>query len=279
MVPADRALYALRDVTGTVPSIPLIVASILSKKLAEGLDALVLDVKYGTAAFMQTPEKAFELARDMVDLGKQCGVRTRAVLTPMSTPSGRAAGNWLEVVESVAILEGKGPTDVTELVLNLAAHLLVLTGLAPVFEQGLDRAKACIASGQPREKWNQMLAAQGADLDAFHRQLTRESSAGVTRDLLVERSGFVSTCDARVVGEIIRDLGGGRLTKDDKIDYAVGIDRLAKPGDAVSSGSLLARVHAPGNSAAETALARLARAFTIADQPPAPDPLILRTVE
>ncbi len=165
MVPADKAMYALRDVSGTVPSIPLITASILSKKLAESLQALVLDVKFGAAAFMPTRERAKELAAAMVALGNECGVNTRALITGMDAPLGRAAGNWLEVKESVQCLEGKGPKDLRELVIAFAAHLLVQTKQVADLESGLKLAEECLDSGKPREKWDEMLVAQGADLE------------------------------------------------------------------------------------------------------------------
>ncbi len=227
MVPADKGLYALRDVTATVPSIPLIVASILSKKLAEGLNALVLDVKYGAAAFMPTLEKGRELAQALVALGNECGVKTRALLTNMDTPLGRAAGNWLEVKESVHCLEGRGPGDLRELVLACAAHLLVQTGKAKDLEAALRQADECLASGEPRKKWDEMLAAQGADLDAFNRKLALDHTAPVVVELKAPASGFVSRCDARILGEVVRDLGGGRFTKESGINYDVGVDAIA----------------------------------------------------
>src|ERR1043165_2863544 len=183
MVPADKRLYALRDVTGTVPSIPLIVASILSKKLAEGLSALILDVKFGAAAFMTSLEKARELARAMVDLGRQCGVNTRALLSSMDSPLGHAAGNWLEVKEAVACLEGRGPKDLLELVLACASHLLLQTGKAKTRDAALGLARECLASGQPRNKWDEMLAAQGADLSAFTHKLARDCEAAVVLEV------------------------------------------------------------------------------------------------
>src|ERR1035437_2933238 len=179
MVPADKGLYALRDVTATVPSIPLIVTSVLSKKLAEGLNALVLDVKFGVAAFMPTQEKAREQAQALVALGNECGVNTRALLTNMQTPLGCAAGNWLEVKESVLCLEGRGPDDLRELVLACAAHLLVQTGKAGTPDAARKQAEDCLASGKPRKKWDEMLAAQGADLAAFNRKLALDHTASV----------------------------------------------------------------------------------------------------
>jgi pyrimidine-nucleoside phosphorylase len=274
MVPADKRLYALRDVTGTVPSIPLITASILSKKLAESLDALMLDVKFGCAAFMQTPEQARELAQAMVALGHQCGVNTRALLTDMNTPLGRAAGNWLEVKESVACLEGRGPDDLRQLVVEFAASLLVQTGRAPSIEAARGQAAECLASGAPRRKWDEMLAAQGADLGAFNRQLALDHTAPVVLEIKSDRTGFVSKSDARIIGEVIRDLGGGRLTKESVINADVGMDRIAKAGEAVKSGFVLARVHATAAAVAEHALDRLAGAFEISDAPPAPGALI-----
>ena len=254
MVPADKKIYALRDVSGTVPSIPLITASILSKKLAESLDALVLDVKFGCAAFMQTRTDARKLAKAMVALGNECGVNTRAVLTDMNTPLGRAAGNWLEVKESVACLDpsvlpasrwqGKSSqfcrqdasstfADLRSLVLDCAAHLLVQTRKAKTLAAARKQAEDCLNSGAPRKKWDEMLVAQGADLGAFNKKLALDTTAPVIIELKAEKPGFVAKCDARIIGEVIRDLGGGRLTKDSAINYDVGVDQIAKPGERV----------------------------------------------
>jgi thymidine phosphorylase len=274
MVPADKALYALRDVTATVPSIPLITASILSKKLTEGIEALVLDVKFGGAAFMQTREHARHLAAAMVTLGNECGVNTRALLSDMNTPLGRAAGNWLEVKESVACLEGRGPDDLRQLVIDCAAHLLVQTRRAAALEEGRAQAVTCLRSGEPRRKWDTMLAAQGADLAACERQLALDHTARVVREVRSDRSGFVSRCDARHIGEVIRELGGGRLTKDAVVDPSAGVDELAKPGQSVRRGDLLARVHAGAEEQADAAVVRLGSAFTLADEPPAVGPLV-----
>ena len=279
MVPADKGLYALRDVTATVPSIPLIVASILSKKLAEGLSALVLDVKFGVAAFMPTQEKARELAQALVVLGNECGVNTRALLTNMQTPLGRAAGNWLEVKESVLCLEGRGPDDLRELVLACAAHLLVQTGKAKAPDAARQQAEDCLASGKPRKKWDEMLATQGADLAAFNRKLALDRTAPVVVELKATASGFVSRCDACILGETIRELGGGRLTKESSINYDVGVDALAKPGEAIHTGGVLARIHAADRVQADAACARLKTAFSISAQPPAAEPLIAEIIE
>jgi pyrimidine-nucleoside phosphorylase len=278
MVPADRKLYALRDVTGTVPSIPLITASILSKKLAEGLDALVMDVKFGAAAFMQTREQARALAQAIVALARDCGVNTRALLTDMDTPLGRAAGNWLEVLEAVECLEGGGPEDLSQLVVECAAHLLVQTQRAPDLVTARAQARQCLASGQPRRKWDELIAAQGADLDAFNRQLALDHIAPVVRELPAPHPGYVTRCDARLIGEVIRNLGGGRLTKDTVISRAVGLDRLAKPGDKLEAGATVCRIHANDAAGASEAASQLAAAFGISDEPPSPASLIHETI-
>lgn len=278
MVPADKKLYALRDVTGTVPSLPLITASILSKKLAEGLQALVMDVKFGRAAFMRTKEEAAKLAVSIASLANECGVRTRAMLTDMNTPLGRSAGNWLEVKESVACLEGRGPDDLKQLVIDCAAHLLVQTRQAPDLGRARAQAEDCLASGRPRQKWDELLSAQGADLEAFRRKLASDATAPVVREVKSARSGCVNRCDARVIGEMIRDLGGGRLTQESVIDPNVGIDRLVKPGEAVTVGTPLCRIHASDEASANEAEARLAAAFAIADEPPILSPLISEIV-
>ncbi len=268
MVPADKRLYALRDVTGTVPSIQLITASILSKKLAESLDALILDVKFGCAAFMQTRDDAIKLARAMVTLGNQCGVNTRAMLTDMNTPLGRAAGNWLEVKESVACLDGKGPEDLRELVVDCAAHLLMQTRKAKSLVAARKQAEACLNSGAPLEKWFEMLVAQGADLAEVNRKLARDHTAKIVVELKAKRSGYVTRCDARILGEVIRDIGGGRLSKESVVNFDVGLDQIAKPGEAIQSGQTLCRIHADTAKQARVAVERLAVAFQISPSIP-----------
>jgi len=279
MVPADRAMYSLRDVTGTVPSIPLITASILSKKLVEGLQALVLDVKFGAAAFMPTLEKANELAEAMVALGNQCGVNTRALITSMDAPLGRTAGNWLEVKEAVHCLDGYGPPELRELVVDLAAHLLVQTGKVPGLLEARERAAECLDSGKPRQKWNEMLAAQHADIEAFGKKLETDHTAPVVKELTAMNDGFVQSSDARVVGEVVRDLGGGRLTKESRIEPEVGLDMIAAAGDVASFGSVLCRVHAGTKEQADLALSRLKGAFQISDFPPEPLRLVHEVIQ
>jgi pyrimidine-nucleoside phosphorylase len=265
IAPADQRLYALRDATGTVPSIPLITASILSKKLAEGLDALVMDVKYGSAAFMRERDEAKTLAETIVALATECGVECRALLTSMNTPLGRAAGNWLEVKEAIACLEGRGPADLEEVSIACVANLP---------NGDADKAREELASGRPREKFNELIASQGADLKAFESKLSKEVTAPVVRELQAEQDGFVHSCDARIIGELVRDLGGGRQKKDDLIRFDVGIDLLAKPGDHVEEGGVLARVHVDCESDVQSALNQLTKAFEISVDPPVLDGLI-----
>jgi pyrimidine-nucleoside phosphorylase len=274
MVPADKKIYALRDVTGTVPSIPLITASILSKKLAESLDALVLDVKFGAAAFMKSRGDARQLARAMVTLGRNCGVHTRALLTDMNTPLGRAAGNWLEVKESVACLDGQGPDDLGELIVAFAAHLLVQTKRAKNLPAALKLAQACLDSGAPRRKWDEMIVAQGADLGSFNQKLKLDHPAPVLIEVKATSAGYVARCNALIIGEVIRELGGGRLMRDAAINYDVGVDQMAKPGEHMRSQAVLARIHATDLAQAEHAAERLAQAFTIAPRRPKVSPLI-----
>jgi pyrimidine-nucleoside phosphorylase len=278
MVPADKKIYALRDASGAVPSIPLIVASILSKKFAENLEALLLDVKFGGAAFMQTKADARRLANAMVALGNQCGVNTRAILTDMNTPLGHAAGNWLEIKESVACLENKGLADLRQLVIECAARLLVQTRKCNRLVAARKLAADCLDSGAPRAKWNEMLVAQGANLKAFARKLSADSTAAVVLELKSPGDGFVSKCDARIIGTVVRDLGGGRLTQDSKINYDVGADKIVKPGGRIAKHSVLARVHASSRAQAKEAIERLRPAFEISARPRKIAPLISEVV-
>jgi pyrimidine-nucleoside phosphorylase len=278
MVPADKKIYALRDASGTVPSIPLITASILSKKLAENLDALILDVKFGCAAFMQTKADARKLAKAMVALGNACGANTCAILTDMNMPLGRAVGNWLEVKESIDCLESKGPDDLQQLVMNSAAHLLVQTKKTKSLAAARKLAEDCLNSGEPRQKWDEMIVAQGADLKAFNEKLALDSTAPFVLKLESPRAGFISRCDAKIIGEVIRDIGGGRLTKDSAIYYDAGMDQIAKPGERVEKNSILARVHATSRTQTEGAISRLKFAFEISAKPKRVSPLISELV-
>jgi pyrimidine-nucleoside phosphorylase len=178
-------------------------------------------------------------------------------------PLGRAAGNWLEVKESVDCLENKGPDDLRELVIESAAHLLVQTKKSKSLAAARTLAENCLRSGTPRAKWDEMLVAQGADLKAFNKKLLLNSTAPVVLELKSPRAGFISKCDARIIGEVIRDLGAGRLTKDSQINFDVGVDKIAKPGERVEKNSALVRIHAANRAQAEAAIVRLKTAFEI----------------
>ena len=251
LAPADRKLYALRDVTGTVESIPLIASSIMSKKIAEGSSALVLDVKVGSGAFMKTVEDARELARTMVDLGTAHGTRTVALLTDMSTPLGRTAGNALEVEESLEVLAGGGPPDVVELTLALAREMLTSAGLGRV-----DPADA-LRNGKAMDVWRRMIRAQGGDPDA---------SLPTARERHVVSSpadGVLVRLDARAVGEAAWRLGAGRARKEDPVLAEAGVIMHAKPGEIVHAGDPLLELHTDDARRFERALTAVESAYTI----------------
>ncbi len=251
LAPADRKLYALRDVTATVESIPMISASIMSKKIAEGTGALVLDVKVGSGAFMRDATAAAKLARTMVTLGVAAGVRTSALLTDMSTPLGVAVGNAIEVAESVQVLAGGGPPDVIELTLALATEMVSLAGL------DVDPAQV-LASGKAMDTWRAMVAAQGGDPDA---PLPVPKH---THQVLAASGGVVSRVDARAVGVAAWRLGAGRSRKEDPVQAAAGVLCLAKPGATVAAGSPLFELHTDTPERMDAALAELAGAVDIA---------------
>jgi pyrimidine-nucleoside phosphorylase len=232
--PADKKLYALRDVTGTVPSIALITASIMSKKLAESLDRLVLDVKYGSGAFMQTEQDAKALAASMIAVGKEMGVEVSAVLNPMHEPLGRAVGNSLEVIESLETLEGGGPADLREIVLDLAGKI------AGVSRAELERH---LDDGSARRRFSQLVAAQGGNPDELHR-LGEIHQAPVIRDVIASAGGVVSQVDAGLVGQAALQLGAGRAKASDTVDFAVGFDRFVKIGEPIQAGQGVCRIHA-----------------------------------
>ncbi len=259
---ADRRLYALRDVTGTVESIPLIASSIMSKKIAEGTSALVLDVKVGTGAFMKSQDQARELAQTMVALGEEHQVRTRALLTRMDVPLGRAVGNAVEVAESIAALQGNGPADLMEVTLALARHMLALVGLAG--DTAGDPA-AALADGRALAAYRAMVRAQGGDPDA---PLPR---AAHTQVLPAPASGWLTGLDALAVGTAAWRLGAGRARKEDAVSAAAGVICLAKPGEAVQAGQPLLELRADEAERFGPALAALAGAVTVSpDGPPPP---------
>jgi thymidine phosphorylase len=256
LAPADRRLYALRDVTATVESIPLIASSIMSKKIAEGTSALVLDVKVGAGAFMTSYDRARELAETMVALGEEHGVRTRALLTRMDVPLGRTVGNAVEVEESVQALQGNGPADLMEVTLALAREMLALAGL------DADPA-AAIADGRALAAWRAMVRAQGGDPDAPLPQ------AAHTRTWPAPGTGWLAGLDALAVGTAAWRLGAGRARKEDEVSAAAGVICLAKPGDRVEAGQPLLELRADDPARFGPALDALAGAAVISDQGPA----------
>jgi pyrimidine-nucleoside phosphorylase len=251
--PADKKLYALRDVTGTVPSIPLITASIMSKKLAESLDSLVLDVKYGTGAFMQTEADARLLADSMIAVGKEMGVEVHALLNPMSEPLGRAVGNALEVIESLDCLDGGGPADLRALVLDLAEKI------SPVPRAELERL---LDDGSARRKFDDIVTAHGGDPADLPR-LAEIHHAPVIRDFPAPDTGTVVRVDAGMVGQAALQLGAGRARASDGVDHAVGFDRLVKCGERIHQGQPLCRIHARTAVDFEIAEALLEKAIRI----------------
>jgi pyrimidine-nucleoside phosphorylase len=251
--PADRKLYALRDVTGTVPSIPLITASIMSKKLAESLDRLVLDVKFGHGAFMKSKKQATALAKAMEAVGREMGVQVEAVLNPMDQPTGRAVGNALEVAEALDCLAGEGPDDLLEAVIVLAEKITEAT------EKDLLKL---IKSGAAMEKFQVLVSAQGGDPADLPR-ITEIHAAPVIRELPAPDTGTVAKLRADLIGQAAVELGAGRCRADDSIDPAVGFDRLAKVGEEVHQGKPIARIHARNLIDFEIAEAMFDRALKI----------------
>jgi len=263
LVPADKKLYALRDVTGTVESIPLIASSIMSKKIAEGAGALVLDVKVGSGAFMKTSDSARELAQIMVELGQAEGVTTVALLTDMSTPLGLSAGNALEVEESIEVLAGGGPSDVVELTVALAREML-----AAVQRNDHDPA-ALLASGAAMDVWRAMIKAQGGDPEA-KLPVARETDV-----ITADRDGVLQSLDALAVGEAAWRLGAGRARKEDAVQPGAGVQLHAKPGDWIPTGQPLITLHTDTPERFTRARQALANAYAIGDYPPEKQPLIL----
>ena len=270
LVPADKKLYALRDVTATVDIIPLIASSIMSKKIAGGADAIVLDVKVGDGAFMKTLDEARELARTMVELGRLGGREVVCELTDMDQPLGRAVGNALEIAEALDTLEGQGPPDLTELVLGASAHLLALSDLDVDVNEGRRLAEGTVADGSARELYDRWVRAQGGD--PRREALPR---AAVVQPVPAPASGHVQAIATTAVGLAALRLGAGRLRKEDAIDHAVGVVCLAKRGDAVQVGEPLAEVHARDEESAIRAVDEIAACYRIGDGKPERKPIVL----
>jgi thymidine phosphorylase len=268
LAPADRRLYALRDVTGTVESIPLIASSIMSKKIAEGTGALVLDVKTGSGAFMRRDEQAIELARTMVALGEEHGVRTRALVTRMDTPLGRNVGNALEVEESIEALNGEGPADLMEVTYALAEHMLALAGIDA-------DPRAAIASGRALDTFTEMIRAQGGDPDA-----PLPKAAHAMEAVPAPATGWLTELDALAVGVAAWRLGAGRARKEDDVSHTAGVRCLGKPGERVQQGQPILALYAddPARFAPALEALREPGVIEIASEPPPPLPLVVQEV-
>ena len=274
LAPADGKMYALRDVTATIDSIPLIAASIMSKKLAVGPSHLLLDVKVGSGAFMKTEAQARRLAETMVRIGLDAGVRTMAVLSSMEQPLGRAVGNALELAEAIAILRGGGPEDVTALCLHETATLLAMAGLVPDEHVGHTRAKQAILDGSGLAKLAEVIAAQGGDARQIE-DPSRLPQAPYREVIPAPRGGYITRMDAEQVGIASVHLGAGRMKKGDAIDHAVGLMLLAKVGDRIEAGAPLVEAHAREAAHVEAIREELLSAYTWGEEAPAQIPLLL----
>jgi pyrimidine-nucleoside phosphorylase len=271
IAPADKRLYELRDVTATINSIPLITASIMSKKLAESLSALVLDVKFGSGAFMKSLDDARTLARSLVDTGRRMGVRTTALLTDMNQPLGRLAGNLVEVHEAIGTLEGRGPADLWDCTRELGAELLMLTFQTNDRDAARHMLDMHIASGRAIAKFREMVAAQGGRLDELPPIRERH-------EITLQRGGHILSINTEQLGQAIIELGGGRKLKTDAIDYAVGLEMLVRVGDYIEPSRPVVHVFASCERF-ERVQAAIAAAFSLSDQPVPSLPLIVERVE
>ena len=273
LVPSDKKLYALRDVTATVDNYSLIAASIMSKKIAGGAEAIVIDAKVGDGAFMKSIEDARALAEAMFDLGQRADREVVCLLTEMNRPLGRAVGNALEIREAIATVRGEGPPDFLELVLAACSQLLAVSDLGIDEREGRVRAVQAIADGSALEAYERWIRAQGGDPDES--ALPR---APVFRELPADRDGYVSDLGAVAVGQAALHLGAGRRTKDDAIDHSVGIVCLLKPGDPVAKGEALAEIHAATEADADEAARELQAAYAFADEPPPSRSVVLEVI-
>jgi pyrimidine-nucleoside phosphorylase len=277
IAPADKTLYALRDVTGTVESIPLISASIMSKKIAEGIDALVLDVKTGSGAFMKTEADSRRLAESLVAIGNASGVKTEAIITAMDTPLGHAVGNALEVIECIEVLKGSGPKDLIDVSVELTARMLVLGRVAPDQAAATQQVQRAIASGAGLERFRRIIDLQGGDpkvVDDYQRM----PHVADRHIVAASRAGFITAVDAALVGRASVALGAGRDRVEDPVDPAVGIMVVAKPGDAVRAGAPVLELHYRDRARLDAAIRLTSQAITIGDERPAPRPLIVGEV-
>ena len=272
LAPADGKMYALRDVTGTVPSMSLIASSIMSKKIAAGAQAIVLDVKTGLGAFMETLEDARELAELMVDIGRLAGRKTVALLSDMNQPLGAAVGNALEMIEAIETLKGGGAPDFVEHCLHVAAHVLVVGNRAKDLTEARAMAEKSIADGSALEKLRVLVAAQGGDV-SYVDDISKFERAKFIEEVKAPRSGFISQVHARIVGEASVALGAGRAKKGDPIDYAVGFIILKKVGDQVREGEPIFEIHANSQAKLEEARESVLSAYQVSDESVPPLPL------
>jgi pyrimidine-nucleoside phosphorylase len=277
IAPADRKLYSLRDVTGTVESIPLISASIMSKKIAEGIDALVLDVKSGRGAFMKTEADSRLLAESLVAIGQASGVRTEALITRMDAPLGRAVGNAIEVIESLEVMKGNGPSDLEEISFVLAARMLMLAGISSGEVDALQRVRLAVSSGQALDRFRRIIETQGGDARVVD-DYGRLPAAPARCTVAASRSGYVSGIDAELVGRASVVLGAGRDRVEDDVDPAVGITVNARPGDPVRAGDPVLELHYRTIDRRDAARALAERAIVVDDAPPPARPQILAHV-
>ena len=273
LVPADKSLYGLRDVTATVDIVPLIASSIMSKKIAAGADAIVLDVKVGDGAFMRTLDDARILAEQMFDLGRRAEREVVCLLTDMDQPLGNAVGNALEVREAVATITGIGPPDFTELVLDTCGWLLSLSDLGIDREEGMRRAKAATADGSALQAYERWIRAQGGDPS-----LSQLPAAPVVREVAAPRDGVVTRLGALAVGIAALELGAGRRTKEDAVDHSVGIVCRVKRGEEVAAGDVLAEIHARDEASAERGAAAVLAAYEIGNTPPRARGIVLDVI-
>ncbi len=276
--PADKKIYALRDSTATIESIPLITASILSKKLAEGIDGLVLDVKTGAGAFMKELDDARALADSLVKTAAKHGLQTTALITRMDQPLGYAAGNWLETRECIDCLRGNGPPDLMEITLALSARMLLMANKADTVDKAFDLLNDLLKSGAAFEKFCDIVKAQGGDVSFIHDPETYDS-AKIIQDLTAPQDGFVNEINALTVGLCVVDLGGGRQVMEDQIDYKAGIVLTRKVGDSVKKGDIMATIHTDREHVVQRVSESLLDAFEIESSKPEPRDLILDVIE
>jgi len=276
LAPADKKLYALRDVTATVNSIPLIASSIMSKKLAAGTRSIVLDVKCGNGAFMRTPEEAKALAKAMVGIGTANGRKTAAVISNMNRPLGHAIGNALEICEAMDVLRGKGPEDLTEVCLTLAA-LMISLSCDQKMEDARKIAEEMLKSGKALEKFEEWIGAQGGDV-RYVKDPTLFGRAAFTLDVTANEDGYILSTNAEALGTAALLLGAGRMTKEDTIDPRAGIVLHKKPGDAVKKGDIIATLYTEREHTLTAALAAVKSAVAYTDKAPAPEQLIFDIV-